>query len=412
MRCQGRRAAILLKDLDGGGTQKMGLTIARALVARGHRVELLAMRPQGVLAGEIPANVPVWPLGRAGPFAWRAQALAGGAPGAVAVLRSLWPPPPSDAFAYLPALVSYLRRKRPTALLAATPYINLAALLARRVARVSTRVLVSEHNDLGHGHSLGCGYERRRLVALMRLYAEAEMVVAVSRGVARDVAARSGLPESRIRTIYNPAVGPDTERLAAEPLEHPWFAPGAPPVILAVGQLSERKDYPTLIRALALVRQWRDARLLILGKLGDDAKTEKARRQLMDFARAQGVGQAVAVPGFALNPYRYLARAGVFVLSSRHEGFGNVIAEALACGCPVVSTDCPSGPTEILDGGRFGTLVPVGDPAAMAEAIVANLEAPPPAERLRKRAMLFNVDRAVDGYEEILLGSEMRMAAA
>ena len=167
-----------------------------------------------------------------------------------------------------------------------------------------------------------------------------------------------------------------------------------------------------MIRALALVRKQRDARLVILGKMGDEAKTEKARRQLMDLAGAQGVGEAVALPGFTLNPYRYLARAGVFALSSRHEGFGNVIAEALACGCPVVSTDCPSGPAEILDGGRFGTLVPVGDPAAMAEAIIASLDAPPPAARLRERAALFHVDQVVVGYEEILLGSDTRVADA
>ncbi len=412
MRCDERHAAILLKDLEGGGVQKVGLVIARALRARGCRVELLAMRPEGVLAAEVPADVPVLPLTRAGPVAWRRAALAGGAHGAELVRRTLWPGRADEALAYLPALAGYLRRERPAALLAATPYINLTALLARRIAGVPTRVLVSEHNDLSHGHPLGRGRERRRLVALMQLYGEADMVVAVSHGVARDVSARSRLPEERIVTVYNPAVSPEVERLAAEPLDDPWLAPGAPPVILAVGQLSARKDYPTLIRALALLRAERNARLVILGKAGDAAKTERERRRLIDFAAAQGVEEAMAVPGFALNPYRYMAHAGVLALSSRHEGFGNVIAEALACGCPVVSTDCPSGPAEILDDGRFGALVPVGDPAAMARAIATSLDAPPPAERLRARAQLFSVGRAVDRYEEILLGSETGVAAA
>ncbi len=412
MRRDGRHAAILLKDLEGGGVQKMRLAIAREFRHRGHRVELLAMRPQGELAREVPADIPVRPLTRAGPLAWRLRALAGGAIGRAFVRHTLWPGPAGDALAYLPALVSYLRRDRPAALLAATPYINLTALLARRIAGAPTRVLVSEHNDLSHGHPLGRGRERRRLVALMRLYGEADQVVAVSEGVARDVAARSGLPKERIVTIYNPVVSPAVEGLAAEPLDDPWFAPGAPPVVLAVGQLSARKDYPTLIRALALLRAKREARLVILGKAGNAAKTERERRKLIDLAAAQGVAEAIEVPGFALNPYRYMARAGVLALSSRHEGFGNVIVEALACGCPVVSTDCPSGPAEILDGGRYGALVPVGDPVAMAQAIVASLEAPPPAERLRARAQLFTVARAVDSYEEILLGSETRLAAA
>ena len=412
MRRDERHAAILLKDLEGGGVQKMRLAIARELRRRGHRVELLVMRPQGDLARDVPADIPVQPLARAGPVAWRLRALNGGAIGRAFLRHTLWPTPAGDPLAYLPALVDYLRLQRPAALLAATPYINLTALLARHIAGAPTRVLVSEHNDLSHGHPLGRGRERRRLVALMQLYGEADMVVAVSHGVARDVSARSRLPEERIVTVYNPAVSPEVERLAAEPLDDPWFAPGAPPVILAVGQLSARKDYPTLIRALALLRAERDARLVILGKAGDAAKTERERRRLIDFAAAQGVEEAMAVPGFTLNPYSYMARARVLASSSRHEGFGNVIAEALACGCPVVSTDCPSGPAEILDGGRFGALVPVGDPAAMARALAASLDAPPPAERLRARAELFTVARAVDRYEEILLGSDTGMAAA
>ena len=411
MQPDGRDIAILVKDLEGGGVQKMRIAIAQALSQKGYRVELVALRAKGVLANQVPASIPVRALERSRPLAWRRQALSGGARGVDLVLRTLWRTGQCAALAYLPGLVDYLRREQPDALLSATPYINVMALHARRIAGVPTRVLVSEHNDLTRGHLLGSGPELKRLKALLRIYGEAEMVVAVSQGVAHDVAARSGLPEEQIVTIYNPAVTPELDERAAEPLDDPWFAPDAPPVILAVGQLSERKDYPTLLRAMKRVREQRDVRLVILGKAGDDNKTAQEQQKLADLAADLGIADAVAMPGFTVNPYRYMARAGVLVLSSLHEGFGNVIPEALACGCPVVSTDCPSGPAEILDGGRFGALVPVGDAEAMARAILATLENPPPPDRLHQRAMQFTVANSAAGYETILLDPSIPAAA-
>ena len=154
-------------------------------------------------------------------------------------------------------------------------------------------------------------------------------------------------------------------------------------------------DFPTLLQAFAQVRAQRQARLLLLGE-------GEMRRKLEALARELGVDQDVSLPGFASNPFAYMARAAVFVLSSVHEGLPGVLIQALACGCPVVSTNCPGGAAEILEDGRYGRLVPVGDPAAMAQAIISTLDAPPDRELLQKRASLFSVDRAVEQYLDVL----------
>ena len=141
---------------------------------------------------------------------------------------------------------------------------------------------------------------------------------------------------------------------------------------------------------------------MIFGTGKNDIMTERARTSLLQVTASHGVDADFALPGFKSNPFAFMARAAVFVLSSRYEGFGNVLVEALACGCPVVSTDCPGGPREILEGGRFGELVPVGDESAMAEAILRTLDCPPDPERLIARARVFSVAAAVSAYVRVL----------
>ena len=153
----------------------------------------------------------------------------------------------------------------------------------------------------------------------------------------------------------------------AEPFDHPWFAPGAPPVILGAGRLTEQKDFPTLIRAFALVRKKHPARLMILGEGEERSKLETLVQEL-------GLEKEVSLPGFVDNPYKYMKRAAVFVLSSRWEGFPNVLVEAMALGTPVVSTDCPNGPAEILENGKWGELVPVGETQSLASAVLRTLD--------------------------------------
>jgi glycosyltransferase involved in cell wall biosynthesis len=170
-------------------------------------------------------------------------------------------------------------------------------------------------------------------------------------------------------------------------------------VILGVGRLSPEKDHATLIRAFARVRAKRSARLMVLGTAAAESEYAAGLKTL---ARELDVGDDVAMVGFTHNPFAYMSRAEVLVLSSLYEGLGNVLIEALACGTPVVSTDCPGGPREILDHGRFGPLVPVGDDVALAEAIGSAIDDPPPPDRLHARAQLFRVDRAVDNYLRLL----------
>ena len=179
-----------------------------------------------------------------------------------------------------------------------------------------------------------------------------------------------------------------------EALDHPWFLPGEPPVILGVGRLTQAKDFPTLIRAFALVRKKHPARLMILGEGEERSKLETLVQEL-------GLEKEVSLPGFVDNPYKYMKRAAVFVLSSKWEGFGNVLVEAMALGTPVVSTNCPSGPAEILENGRWGRLVPVGDVYALAEAIIETLDEEHHPD-VANRAKDFAVELAVEKYINVL----------
>jgi glycosyltransferase involved in cell wall biosynthesis len=307
-------------------------------------------------------------------------------------------------FRRLPPLVDYFRRARPDAVFAAEPGYSAIAVWARRRSGLRSRVVVSERIQVSRYAPVRSpwGSPRQRPL-LRRAYLEADAIVAVSDGVANDLATYAGIPRERIRTVYNPVVGPDLIARAREPLNHPWFAPGQPPVILGAGRLDPQKDFATLIRAFARVRARRAARLVILGADGPPELGYTADLKAMP--GALGVAQDVAMPGFVENPYAFMARASNFVLSSTYEGLPGVLIQALACGCPVVSTDCPSGPREILDHGRFGPLVPVGDDAALARAIEQVLDNPLPSERLRARADLFSVDRAVDNSLSLLFRS-------
>ncbi|HEX8374262.1 MAG TPA: glycosyltransferase, partial [Geminicoccaceae bacterium] len=306
---------------------------------------------------------------------------------------------------YLPDLVRVVRSLRPDGILAAAPPSNLMAVWARRLAGPpAARVVVSQRNQTSDaGRATGPGHGRYPPALLRRAYQQADAITAVSDGAADDLAAATGIPRRRIATVHNPVVGPDLAARAAEPLDHPWFAPGAPPVVLGVGRLHPQKDFPTLIRAFARIRALRPARLLVLG--APDPARDRAgyAAGLGELAAGLGVAGDVAFPGFAPNPLAYMARSAVFVLSSRHEGLPGVLIQAMACGCPVVSTDCPSGPAEILEGGRHGPLVPVGDDAEMARCILQALDGPPARAALRARAALFSVERAVDRYLGLLL---------
>ena len=360
--------AIFLPTLNGGGAERVMVTLANAFAARGFRVDLVLATATGPYLKDVAPAVRVVDL-QAG-----------------RVIKALVP------------LARYLRCERPTAMLSAMGHANVVALLARKLARVPVRMVVSERGLISGEHAIAKGAVPHLNYRLIRLlYPGADGICTVSQAASEDLAAFARLPLQRVQTIYNPFDLPHIAQLAAEPLVHPWFEPGQPPVVLAIGRMNEAKDFPILIRAFAQLRQHQAARLVILGEGELRPEIESLLLQLN-----LGV-DAVQLPGFVPNPYAWLARCSLFVLSSRREGLPGALIEAMVCGAPVVSTNCLSGPDEILEGGRWGRLVPEGDVDALARAMAATLDMPP-ADRpdVRLRAADFEQDRAVDAYLRLL----------
>lgn len=296
-----------------------------------------------------------------------------------------------------PALVRYLRRCRPRALLTDKDSVNRVAILARALARVDTRLGVR----LGTTASVNLAGKRRWQAALQRLsirylYRRADAVIVPSRGAARDLAELMGVAADSVHVLPNPIIHPGLGTAASEPVDEPWLRPDRDrPVVVAAGSLTPRKDYAMLLESFAQLRRQRAMSLIIVGD-------GRCRPDLEAQASSLGVERDVRFTGFLENPYPYLQGADVFAHSSRWEGLGIVLVEALALGTPVVATDCPSGPAEILDGGRLGRLVPVGDAAAMAEALAATLNAPPEPATLRAGVQAYHVEPSARAYLDAL----------
>jgi glycosyltransferase involved in cell wall biosynthesis len=226
-------------------------------------------------------------------------------------------------------------------------------------------------------------------------YRGADTVVAVSGGVAQDLSRFGRLPGGKIRVIHNPVFDPAISALAQEAPTHPWFEPKGPPIVLAAGRLHRQKGFDVLLEAFAIARSEVDCRLVILGE-GPE------RAALLARAERLGLSYDIDLPGFCANPFALMSRAGAFVLSSRWEGFPNALVEAMACGAPVIATDCPSGPHEILKGGEIGSLVPVDDARALGHALLFTLLSQPDTSQTRARAHSFSVTAAADQYLEAL----------
>lgn len=357
--------AFFLPSVRGGGAQRVIVNLVQGITERGLPVDLVLAAATGVFLDQLPPEVRLVDL-RAG-----------------RLLRSLGP------------LAGYLRRERPRVLISSMSHANLIALWAARLARRATPVVVTEHDTMSQSIRHHSRLARGLLPHLLRtFYPWATSVVAVSRGAADDFACTSGFPRDRVRVVYNPVITPATMALAGQTPDHSWFAPGQPPVILGVGRLTQQKDFPTLIRAFAEVRRRRAGRLIVLGE-------GEARPGLEALIGELGLAEDVALPGFRENAVAYMAGSALFVLSSAWEGLPTVLIEALAAGTRVVATDCPSGPREILQAGRLGALVPVGDAAALAEAMIDALDRPMGPVPLEALAP-FTRDAAVDHYLRLI----------
>jgi glycosyltransferase involved in cell wall biosynthesis len=296
------------------------------------------------------------------------------------------------------ALWLYLRRHRPDVVLAGKDRALATLLRVRPWSGVPYRVVARPGTNLSERLAGRAPRRRRRALArARRVYRGADLVVANSEGVAEDVAAIAGLPRAAVPVVRNPVVTPELAERAAAPLEHPWFAPGEPPVVLGAGGFRRQKDFATLVRAFAMVRARRPCRLAILGQ-------GRLKPEVEALAASLEVAEDCLFPGFVDNPYPFMARAALFVLSSRWEGSPNVLTEALALGTPVVATDCPSGPREILADGAVAPLVPVADPGAMAAAMERVLDSPPAPEALRAATMEYTMERNAEAYHRLFLG--------
>jgi len=356
--------AFFLPNLQGGGAEKVMVNLANAFSTRGATVDFVLGKAEGPNLEKLYPAINVVDLGTSNVFGW------------------------------LEPMIRYLKGCKPRIVMSGLHHANLTTIMAKNLSGVDSKIIVTVHGQL----SQDVGNSRKKLAKAIpflvrKLYPKANKIICVSQGVADELINRYGLPEQKIQVIYNPVLTDDIFEKAEEPIDHPWFQLGQSPVILGVGRLTPAKDFQTLIKAFDIVYKARPAKLLILGE-GPE------RESLQSLIKELNLENDVALPGFVENPYKYMKHTNVFVLSSRWEGFGNVIVEALALGVPVVSTDCPSGPAEILEKGKWGRLVPVGDPKSLADAILEAMN----DERGKgiERAKEFSLEKIASQYLELV----------
>jgi glycosyltransferase involved in cell wall biosynthesis len=366
--------ALFLPALDGGGAERVFIELANVFASLNLRVHLLLAAARGPYLNEVDPGVRIVELGSRG------------------VLRSV------------PKLVKYLRAERPAALLSALDHANLIAILARWAAGIGTRCVISMRSVPSAVYREE-KYPRKWLLPMLmrRAYPHADRIIANSQAVASDLTDRFGVPARKVTIIYNPLDLESIERLSRDAVENAWLAQKSSPLILSVGRLTALKDFPTLIRAFAIVRSARECRLAILGEGGD-------RRKLEALVAELGLREDVCFPGFVKNPFAWMRVAKLLVCSSLTEGCPNALMQALACGTPVVSTDCVGGCAEILEGGRWGRLVPIRDAPAMAAAITASMDGDT-ATDVKRRAADFAIDAVARTYLSQLI-PDLSMPAA
>lgn len=378
--------ALVIPSLRIGGAERSTLRIARGLVERGHKVDVVLLGNTNALQHDVPSGARIIHLTSSSSFPQntvhrriRVQDQTG-FPLSLLVKSS---------YAHNSMrIAAYIDDQRPDFVLPSLPGAKIATLLSTACTEFQPRIVPIFRN-----HILKRSWKERQLLA--KLLDVAAHTIAVSDGVADSVRRHLSMPEEKVTRIYNPVVVPETHRLAEMPPDHPWFSESDIPIVLGAGRLGRVKDFPTLIRAFALTARNRPVRLIILGEGTWRTRLEKLVQRLQ-------INNSVSLPGWVENPYSYMRRASAFLLSSRYEGLPNVLIEALSCGCPCASTDCPSGPREILDNGRVGPLVPVGDHVALSESLHALLDNPPNGDLLLAQAQRFSFSRSVSQYEKVL----------
>ncbi len=360
------KVSLFVPNLEGGGAERMMVNLANAFAHKGHNTDLVLARKTGPYIKLVDKKVNVVDLNISftNPF-------------------------------LLVCLSRYLVEEKPKVILSAMTFPNVAVIIARFFAMVSTRIVISERVAMGiQSKNTFSLKERLKPLAARLTYKVADQIVAISNGVADNLAETINLSKTNITTIYNPVVTNTLLENQPKP-KHPFFSSNRK-IILAAGRLIPQKDFVTLIDSFNLLPNKDELCLVILGE-------GPLRRELINQIESLDLIDSVSLPGYVEDLFSYMYHSTVFVLSSRWEGFGNVLVEAMACGCPVVSSDCPSGPSEILSSGKYGAMVKPNDKISLADAIHSTLQNPISSEVLRKRACEFKADAIADQYLNLML---------
>ncbi len=364
-----RKIALFIPSMEGGGAERVAVNLSSGFIARGLEVEMLLVKEFGPLLKLLPSEVRVKSFEKS------------------RAIYSVW------------CLAAYLRQDKPDALIASMNHTNLVAVLAVKLSRYKGRLILTEQNSIQLDLVRKGGWKNRLILWLMkRMYKHSHKVIAVSSEVEEELKNIAGLRNTIC--IYNPVDNP--EHVDAVDMIDELHLPAVnhgKKTILAVGRLVPQKNFPLLIKSIAIVRKHLPVKLNILGEGGERCNLEGLINDLE-------LSEVVILRGYSDQPGKWLQQSDLFVLSSSWEGFGLVIAEALAAGVTVVSTDCPSGPAEILENGKYGYLVPVDDPEKMAEAILHALKNPLDPELLKKRAEAFSIPHITEQYLNIIFPDE------
>lgn len=359
------KLAFYIPSLGVGGAERVVVNLSNEFSNRGHSVDLVTSNKDGKLRDEVSKEVDL-------------------------IQHSPIHVPAYSSLGSVPFLSRYLKRNEPDWLYSAMNHANIPAIISTHISDSDTKIMISEHNT--PSRLINHSYGNKIIYSMARyLYPHSDCIVTVSDGVKRDLVNEVDISPDKLKTVYNPIVTPSLIQKSFESVEHPWFKSDDINVILGMGRLHPQKRFSDLIRAFSQMNS-HDSRLVIIGEGQEREKLEQHVNEL-------NIDDRVHFLGYVENPYKYLCNASVFALSSAWEGFGNVLVEALACGCPVVSTNCPNGPIEILADGEYGTLVPVGDIETLSSAIERTIKEEVNQTALRGRADDFHVDEIADQYE-------------
>lgn len=356
-----RRISIFIPSLGGGGAERVMVTLANAFVLRGYQVDLVLVKAHGPYIPLVSPKVNIVDLNS------------------------------KRLISSIPSFVKYLKANRPTLILSTINHANLGAIVANYLAGKPSHVFIRDANTASISLNSQHFFKAFIMKALMKLlFTKAEGIIAPSEGVAKDLENTIGLKSDSVEVIFNPVVTNELIKQKSEKVEHPWIIDKRVPSILAVGRLTKQKDYPTLLRAFSLLLKKTDAKLIVLGEGPERAAMVALIEELK-------IADKVQLLGFNSNPFAFMGNVDLFVLSSAWEGLPGTLIQALACGCPVVSTDCPSGPREILNNGQYGRMVKVGHYEELANAMATTLETPI-KKGIEERAMMFSEETAVKHY--------------